>query len=257
MKGRSIAHIFLTLIVCAVALSCVGGGRVIPPHKMAKLYVKMLLADQWVGGSKEAMDMADTSLLYEPILKDAGYTKMDYVRSVNHYMDEPKEFSKIFDEVNDILGKRIGELESAKKAREVSDSARRAKAALQFKRPEPFMSMMSDSVRRDTVSIKVDSAGILVWERIMPDTTFYGPRFVLKSYVDSLLSVRDSLARVGEAGEAKSVAAWKKDDRKKMEPAPIPEKKLPAPDMEGHSLKELGGVRKISDVKAEPVLKKK
>lgn len=246
MRNRSIVHFFLIFAVAAVMLSCVGGERVIPPHKMAKIYVKMLLADQWVSDSKEAMDMADTSLLYEPILADAGYTKMDYVKSVNHYMDEPKEFDKIFDEVSDILGKRISEIEAARKARDYADSIRQARWALDIKRPEPFGSMASDSVRRDTVSIKVDSSGILVWERIMPDTTYYGPKFVLKSYVDSLLCVRDSLAQKEDGVGDKSVTNGK------MEPVPIPVKKFPAP-----VKMDKERTLKATSVAAEPVLKMK
>lgn len=257
MRSRSIVHIFLMCAASAVALSCIGGDRVIPPHKMAKIYVKMLLADQWVGGSKETLDMADTSLLYEPILAEYGYDKMDYVRSVNHYMDEPKTFNKIFDEVSDVLLKRIQEIEAAQKARERADSVRKKRSALDIRLPEPLMSILADSVRRDTVSIKMDSTGVMVWERIMPDTTFYGPRFVLKSYVDSLLGVRDSLTLKEDAGAVKSPETGKQDEVRKAEPAPVPVKMLPAPDMDGHGLNGLGGVRKITDIKAEPVLKKK
>ena len=187
------AHILLLAALAAGVVSCGRKGRVIPRHKMAELYVKMLLADQWVKNDSKAMDIADTTLFYEPILAEAGYTKMDYVASVNRYMSEPEDFGKIFSEVSDILKEHIDGIKAARRNRDYADSLRRARAALPIRRPGLLKDMLADSVRRDTVSVIVDSTGMLVLERIMPDTTFYGPRYVLKSFADSLKQAEDSL----------------------------------------------------------------
>ena len=62
----------------------------------------MLLADQQVryDADPNMSLIADTTLFYEPILEEYGYTKADYVKSVGKYMEDPEKFADIFKAVS-------------------------------------------------------------------------------------------------------------------------------------------------------------
>ena len=51
--------------------------------------------------------IADTTLFYEPILEEYGYTKADYVKSVGKYMEDPEKFADIFKESKKILDDQL------------------------------------------------------------------------------------------------------------------------------------------------------
>ena len=89
-------NIALLLAILALACSCGRDGRVIPPHKLARIYADMLVADQMIRSDYSLTNVADTSLFYEPVLMDYGYTTKDYVKSVGHYMRDPESFGNIY-----------------------------------------------------------------------------------------------------------------------------------------------------------------
>ncbi len=190
---RRVCRILLIAVMLVAAVSCGNRGRVIPAHKFAKIYAKMLVADQWVVNDPSRMRVADTTLFYVPILEEFGYTEKDYLKSVTYYMNDPESFGKIFKETKSILDARIKELTADERAKMRADSIRLAIERSPFLRAPIFRDMEKDSVRTDTVSISIDSCGFLVWERILPDTIYSGPSYVLKSYLDSLATVADSL----------------------------------------------------------------
>lgn len=179
-------NIALLLAILALACSCGRDGRVIPPHKLARIYADMLVADQMIRSDYSLTNVADTSLFYEPVLMDYGYTTKDYVKSVGHYMRDPESFGKIFKEAKDILTSHIDELTAEERARHRADSLKRAIEASDFKRAPIYRSGLRDSLRTDTVEISLDTSGMLVWKWFMPDTIFKGPVFTLKSELDSL-----------------------------------------------------------------------
>ncbi len=179
-------NIALLLAILALACSCGRDGRVIPPHKLARIYADMLVADQMIRSDYSLTNVADTSLFYEPVLMDYGYTTKDYVKSVGHYMRDPESFGKIFKEAKDILTRHIDELTAEERARHRADSLKRAIEASDFKRAPIYRSGLRDSLRTDTVEISLDTSGMLVWKWFMPDTIFKGPVFTLKSELDSL-----------------------------------------------------------------------
>ncbi len=195
---RGIRRILLISVMLVVAVSCGTRSRVIPAHKFAKIYAKMLVADQWVVNESGRMRVADTSLFYVPILEEFGYTEKDYLKSVEYYMHDPESFGKIFKETKSILQARIDELTADERAKMRADSIRQAIENSAFRRAPIFRDMDKDSVRIDTVSISLDTNGILVWERILPDTIYKGPAYVLKSYLDSLAAVSDSLKNASQ-----------------------------------------------------------
>lgn len=179
-------NITLLLAILALACSCGRDGRVIPPHKLARIYADMLVADQMIRSDYSLTNVADTSLFYEPVLMEYGYTTKDYVKSVGHYMRDPESFGNIFKEAKDILTSHIDELTAEERARHRADSVKRAIEASDFKRAPIYRSGLRDSLRTDTVEISLDTSGMLVWKWFMPDTIFKGPVFTLKSELDSL-----------------------------------------------------------------------
>ena len=110
---RRLCHIFLLFAALIVlAPSCRRDRvRVIPRAKLAKIYAEMFMTDQWIQATPKLRTIADTSLVYEPILEAYGYTSEDYQYSVDHYMNDPERFSRILRTTGEILDDRIKELQ--------------------------------------------------------------------------------------------------------------------------------------------------
>ena len=94
---RSLKYIILILAsVFVLVPSCKKDGpRVIPRSKLAKIYAEMLVTDQWIITTPKVRNIADTSLVYDPILEKYGYTPDDYQRSIMYYLNDPERFSRI------------------------------------------------------------------------------------------------------------------------------------------------------------------
>ena len=86
--------------------ACSREAKVIPRGKMAQIYAEMLVTDQWINSTPSVKRMADTSLVYEPILEKYGYSSADYRKSVETYMDDPERYSRILRTSAEILDKR-------------------------------------------------------------------------------------------------------------------------------------------------------
>ena len=93
---KIIRHIFPMILSLVLLVSCAEReARVIPRGELAEIYAQMLVVDQWITATPGTRQMADTSLVYEPILNKYGYTSADYRLSVDKYMDDPERFSRI------------------------------------------------------------------------------------------------------------------------------------------------------------------
>lgn len=177
-----------------MSVSC-SRARVIPRKTLTDIYVRMLLADQQVRYSSDPnlAIVADTTRFYEPILAQAGYDKADYVKTVGRYMKDPEKFSEIFRDAKKILDAHVLELTVEERSKARRDSLAKVYASMPFRRAPLYLDMSQDSVRRDTVSIQLDSDGVYSWGRIRPDTVFYGPRCVLRPETDTLAHAADSV----------------------------------------------------------------
>ena len=101
----------LPLLAALVLVSCgKDEAKVIPRKKMAEIYAEMLMTDQWISNTPGMRMIADTSLVYEPILEKYGYDNLDYIRSVDHYMNDPERFSRILRTSGELLDRRLKEL---------------------------------------------------------------------------------------------------------------------------------------------------
>lgn len=106
---RSLKYIILILaLVLVLVPSCKKGGpRVIPRSKLAKIYAEMLVTDQWIISTPKVRTVADTSLVYDPILEKYGYTPEDYQRSIMYYLNDPERFSRILRSSAQLLEEEI------------------------------------------------------------------------------------------------------------------------------------------------------
>ena len=74
----------------------------------------MLITDQWINSTPVLRSTADTSLVYEPILKKYGYTADDYRRSIDYYLNDPDDYADIMSETVKILDRKLAELRRKK-----------------------------------------------------------------------------------------------------------------------------------------------
>ncbi len=104
----------VTVLAAAMILFASCGNdeaKVIPRKKMARIYAEMLVTDQWITATPGMRMIADTSLVYEPILEKYGYDSEDYRKSIDAYMDDPERFARIFRTTAELIGVQIKELE--------------------------------------------------------------------------------------------------------------------------------------------------
>ena len=114
----------LPLLAAVVFASCSKHEvEVIPRAKMADIYVEMFMTDQWITSTPRMKSIADTSLVYEPILEKYGYDKLDYMHSVDYYMHDPERFSRILRACVDKLDKRIKTLRKLQRQQELEAEA--------------------------------------------------------------------------------------------------------------------------------------
>ena len=102
--------------VLLLAGSCSRGGRIIPRKAMEDIYYDMFLADQWLMDHSAARKVADTTLFYEPIFREHGYSFKDFDKSVTHYLRDPEKFAKMLKNVSVRLEKKQKALEAVKAA---------------------------------------------------------------------------------------------------------------------------------------------
>lgn len=116
-------HILLPIVALILASCSNDEAEVIPRGKLADIYAEMLMTDQWISSTPGVRMIADTSLVYEPILEKYGYDKYDYVKSVDHYMNDPERFSRILRTSAERLDKRLAELKKLKQRQELENEA--------------------------------------------------------------------------------------------------------------------------------------
>ena len=210
---RSLTYVLTVLaLVVSLAVSCnKDRARVIPRSKLAKIYAEMFITDQWIQNTPNVRTIADTSLVYEPILQKYGFTSEDYQHSVNHYMNDPERFSRILRTTSDILDQKIKDLrvlaqlqaeakEKAKKFNYGIDLAKLNFSPLPDGRPKNWS---------DTLKFEWDSLDRCYRTRKVPrlDTVYDGVRM----YVRLDTWVTDSLAVDSLAVDSLAVKAFNKD----------------------------------------------
>ena len=192
MKRYSGHILALAIFILALLPSCrKGEAELIPRSDLSRIYAEMLLTDQWIIHTPNVRNIADTSLVYEPILERYGYDSDDYRKSVDVYMDDPERFSRIFRTSAEILNDEIIELKKLK--REQEDAAERHKITvmIDMKSFFPYLGEEPYVHYYDSLDVVYDSTATY---KIMPieraDTIYDRIEMIIR--IDSL-SVADSL----------------------------------------------------------------
>lgn len=188
------------MLMTAVFLLAVSCGRkedkVIPRSKLAEIYAEMMLVDQWIMNNPGNRHIADTSLVYEPVLERYGYTSADYRKSVDVYMNDPERFSRILRTTEEILGEKLNALEDQKKEIEHQEALRKLREALKIKveidmgEYFPYLDEEPYVHYYDSLAVEPDSLWIYRMRNIdRADTIYRDLRMVI---LDSL-QVRDTV----------------------------------------------------------------
>ena len=209
MKMRLRHILILLVVVMALFPSCRrGADKVIPRGKLAKIYAEMLVTDQWVQNTLSLRRMADTSLVYDPILEKYGYTQADYQHTVETYMDDPERFSRILRTTAGILDGQIKELR--KKQHQIHLATIRKKKLESTELPEfKYFINAIDSYRSldwaDTVKIELDSVYFVHKISRIPytDTVYEGVRVIVAA---DTLAVKDTVAVTDTVAKSRSVS---------------------------------------------------
>lgn len=97
-------------LILLLAASC--GPRVIKRARMERIIADMLVQDQQIKQDVSLRKQADTSLVYEGIFEDYGYTTDDFLHSVNYYLRDPSRMEKIMGNVAEDLEARAKEVKA-------------------------------------------------------------------------------------------------------------------------------------------------
>ena len=156
-------HIMIFAVSVLAFASCgKDEAEVIPRGKLAKIYADMMVTDQWIHQSAYSIrTVADTSLVYAPILERYGYDIDDYIKSVDHYMNDPERYSRIFSTAGEIIDKKLAD---AKARQEILDRKARLPKIISDFKPEMHFPYLFDEPYvhyYDSLGIEMDS---LTWQ---------------------------------------------------------------------------------------------
>lgn len=196
-------HILCLLAAVILISSCSKEeGKVIPRGKLAKIYAEMLMVDQWIQDSPSIRYIADTTLVYDPVLEKYGYSKLDYVHTVDVYLNDPERFSRVWRSTSEILEKRHAELKKIRSGIDEAEQLRREimKFAVDFPYEDFFPYMKEPLVHYyDSLAVEIDTLTYhyRFYDVERSDTTYDG--LVMNIRLDSLatadsLALADSLA---------------------------------------------------------------
>ena len=187
----------LMAAIVAILSSCSGsdGREVIPRRQLAKIYAEMLVTDQWITSTPGIRLIADTSLVYQPILERYGYDLDDYLKSVDVYMDDPERFSRILRRSAEIIDRQIKDAEVRLEEYNRLAALPKVNVNIDFKEFFPYLKEEPYVHYYDSLTFKPDS--VLMIYRLVPletrDTLFDGVKIIVKS--DTLVR-EDTLEKV-------------------------------------------------------------
>lgn len=190
---KVLQHFVVLLLLAAVIFSSCNMDRekVIPRGKLSIIYAEMLMTDQWIQSTPGIRLIADTSLVYAPILENHGYTTEDYMRSVDVYMEDPERFSRILRRTSDILEKRVKELRKLQGEMELARLAAIIKTDFKAEDLFPYLGAEPYVHYYDSIAFVPDSTTLMYM--LVPveraDTTYDQLRMIIHTdtlAVDSL-----------------------------------------------------------------------
>lgn len=215
-------------VMLSVLSSC-RDSRVIDEEDMAQIYAEMLMTDQWISSTPDIKRIADTSLVYEPILRKYGYTSEDYRFSIDYYLGQDDEFAEIMRKTVEILDDRKAVLENKRLMleeekkikdyiKEIAKDISIHESIYAINRPVSEKTSPDDSltVQWDTLALCFklswkSSCDTLSIKDSLKDSNGLG---VLK--MDTLKRVIDTTKRISKMDEMRPVKAIKPIDGKEL-----------------------------------------
>ena len=183
----------MTVMVCVLSLLSCGKdeGKVIPRSKLADIYAEMFLTDQWIN-TLPLRKIADTSLVYEPILERYGYSTKDYQKTVEVYLDDPERFSRVLRTTVEILDGRLKELDEIKERMAHEEAVKKYLASLKIYadcKVEEFFPYLFDEPYvhyYDSLSVEPDSMLVVYHLKNIDraDTTYDGLRMIIRDSLE-------------------------------------------------------------------------
>lgn len=189
----------------------------IPRAKLAKIYAEMFITDEWIAANPDMRKVADTSLVYDPILQRYGYTPEDYRATMEEYMKDPERYARILKNTSGILNKRLTELKKNQRQIAKDNAIRRFRPGLEPEHYNLYMLEEPYTHYYDSIAFEIDST---LWTyRLLPvetaDTIYDRLEMIIR--VDSLkmdsLAV-DSLAVDSLAVDSLAIDSLKADSVK-------------------------------------------
>jgi len=210
--SRIYRHIVIvSLVSAALFASCSRSddAEVIPRKKLSAIYAEMLVTDQWITSTPGVRMIADTSLVYAPILERYGYDLDDYILTVERYMDDPERFSRILRESGEIIERQIEDAEKRMAREQLLAGMPKIKTDLDPSEYFPYVFEEPYVHYYDSLTFEPDS--LLQIYRLVPvertDTIFDGVRISVRT--DSLATA-DSLIAAAPAMDTLEVKVGRK-----------------------------------------------
>ena len=220
---RFLRNIAIVLIAAASLLSSCSDkdeGKVIPRRQLARIYSEMLVTDQWITSTPGMRMIADTSLVYQPILEKYGYDLDDYLKSVDVYMDDPERFSRILRNSASIIGKQLKDAQ--KRLEEYNRIADLPKLKFDLDMKEFFPYMFEEPYVHYYDSLSFEPDSILMIYRLRPvekgDTLLDGVQIVVKADTVAVADTLPALPMVSDTlPELREKAVLELTPEKKMD----------------------------------------
>lgn len=205
MKIKLLHIASLAVLACGILGSCgKDDTKVIPRGKMARIYAEMLMTDQWITSTPGVRMIADTSLVYEPILEKYGYDSDDYRKSIEAYMDDPERFARILRTTGEILQDRITELEKQQMILDMKANLPKLKYDISWKEFFPYMFDEPYVHNYDSIAFEPDSTlWIYRLKSIERSDTIYDR---IRMIILDSLSVNDSLPDLDSLAQVDTLA---------------------------------------------------
>ena len=99
----------ILLCLLATVISCTPRG-IISKRKMAAINADMFLLDQYAGADRAMKPFTDTVAIYKALLRSYGCTAAQYTASVDYYLQNTRDMTKILEMTEAILKKREGKI---------------------------------------------------------------------------------------------------------------------------------------------------
>ena len=104
--------LLLLIVPFVLAVSCHRGPERIPRGEMEEIMRDILLQDQYLKMQITPKRKLDTTLVYEGIFEQYGYTTDDFLYSLEYYLEDPARMEKVMEKVEARLkeeAKQVGE----------------------------------------------------------------------------------------------------------------------------------------------------